>query len=70
MIKRKAKITETIYGLTIEIPAKRNWFVLAFLSFWLCGWLAGELFALSVVLNAIRKGTWGAELFVLVWLCG
>ncbi len=66
--KVRSTVTETIHGLTIEIPTKRNWMGLAFLSFWLCGWFGGELFALFMVLSAINKGVWGPELFILFWL--
>ena len=52
-----------------------RFFVAGFLSFWLCGWLAGEVFALCVlwrILGAFLAGGEGAALpvalFLLVWL--
>ncbi len=51
-----------------------RFFVAAFLSFWLCGWLAGEIFALWVLWrllgNGLATGQWAlpAVLFLLVWL--
>ena len=38
----RARITETPTGLLITIPANRNWFVVLFVGFWMCGWLFGE----------------------------
>lgn len=51
-----------------------RFFVAAFLSFWLCGWLAGEIFALWVLWrllgSGLATGQWAlpAVLFLLVWL--
>ncbi|WP_216913194.1 MULTISPECIES: hypothetical protein [unclassified Synechococcus] len=51
-----------------------RFFVAAFLSFWLCGWLAGEIFALWVLWRmlggGLATGQWAlpAVLFLLVWL--
>lgn len=64
----RVKISETIHSLRIEIPVKRNLFVLGFLTFWLCGWLAGELFALSIVSGTLFIDATGAEWFILFWL--
>src|SRR5229473_1328598 len=38
----RASITETPTALLITIPANRNWFVVLFIGFWMCGWLLGE----------------------------
>ena len=51
-------------GMEITIPVKRNWFILLFLSFWLCGWLFGEIFVPTQFLHA---GT-TVGLFMLAWL--
>ncbi len=61
-----AVIDEDFNGFTITIPAKRNVFVLVFLSVWLCGWALGETFALKEVLT----GGGIPGLFLIVWLCG
>jgi hypothetical protein len=51
-----------------------RFFVAGFLSFWLCGWLAGEIFALWVLwrllAGGLATGQWAlpALLFLLVWL--
>jgi len=52
--------------LTIEIPVKRNWFILLFLSFWLCGWVLGEI---MVPVMFFSKETQGPPmLFAIAWL--
>lgn len=65
--------------LTLTIPARRNWFLLAFLSLWLCGWVVGEF----AVLGGLLAGSAGwfaleggleagksVSLFLVVWLIG
>ena len=47
----------------IRIPVRRNWFVLAFLPFWLAGWTAGGIAALSQVFTRF-------DWFLLFWLGG
>ncbi len=34
-------------GIQVLIPARKNWFVIIFLSFWLCVWAAGESTAIA-----------------------
>jgi hypothetical protein len=50
----------------IEIPSKRNAFVLAFLPIWLVGWAFGWVSAAHQV--ATGRGGSDATLFLLVWL--
>jgi hypothetical protein len=68
----RALINETIQGLSIEIPAKRNWFAIIFLTAWLGGWLIGELFALGFLISGIigKIGDSFGSLFILFWLIG
>jgi hypothetical protein len=47
----------------IEIPARRNWFVLLFLMFWLTMWTFGGIAAIISLLSKF-------SLFVIFWLCG
>ncbi len=59
-------------GLRIVIPARRRWFVTAFLLVWLCGWAFGEAAALWKVVTeapAIARN-FGPSLFLIVWLLG
>ena len=52
--KRPAFVVEDLGQSTqITIPAKRNLFVMVFLTIWVFGWLFGELFALSVLLAVL-----------------
>lgn len=81
----QAKVFNTTAGLKIEIPSKKNWFIIVFLTAWLGGWLLGELFALSSVFgniyssifsvidqyNGEDKGFIAIEsFFILFWLIG
>jgi len=65
----RAIINDTIRGFTIEIPPKRNWFVIIFLTGWLGGWFVGELFALGVVTGSFGDGfQYAGSVFILFWL--
>jgi len=63
-------IIETMHGLSIEIPPKRNWFVIIFLTGWLGGWLIGELFAFGFLIGVFggKEGNNLGSLFILFWL--
>ncbi len=62
----RIRVRREIGGLSITIAARRNWGLILFLGFWLCGWLMGESFALKALLTG-RAGI-GGSLFLLVWL--
>lgn len=47
----------------VRIPMGRNWFVLLFLSFWICGWTAGGFAAIYQLLHKF-------SLFLIIWLGG
>ena len=82
----RSTISHTFEGPRIEIPAQRSWFLIVFLSIWLCGWFLGEAFALGSVLSWIFGWQLGGEafsvedfagaggagpgLFILLWLVG
>lgn len=56
-------------GVELIVPTKRNYFVLVFLSLWLCGWAAGEIqgahsFASKALTDNPEPG------FTVVWLAG
>jgi len=63
----RSVITDNFDNLLIEIPVRKNWFIILFLSFWLCGWFLGEVFALGAVFGVLRNA---AGLFLVFWLCG
>jgi hypothetical protein len=56
-------------GLSVCIPAKRNILILAFLTFWLCGWAFGEVAAATALFPTAQKEPAGAA-FLLFWLGG
>lgn len=57
-------IQERIDGVEqIRIPMRRNWFVLIFLSIWICGWTIGGFAAIYAIGQTF---SW----FLLLWLCG
>ena len=64
-------IRETADGLGALVPARRNIMLVGFLLLWLCGWAAGEWFALSEIFDAhfvvsdVFLAVWGA-----VWTLG
>ena len=52
----RAKISETMRSISIELRPKRHWFAIVFATFWLVGWTIGELLALKRVFNGIISG--------------
>ena len=57
-------VRERVDGVEqIRIPMRRNWFVLLFLSFWICGWTFGGLAAFS---QLSQDFDW----FLVFWLGG
>lgn len=70
----KADVQHTHEGLEITVTLPRNIPVIAFLSFWLCGWAMGEVFATGALISMIIKAKSLAEIgpgfFLIFWLCG
>lgn len=64
----KASVFDTPAGLVINIPSSKNFGLILFLGFWLCGWFFGEFSAIRSL--AIGKTAAGKNLFVVVWLVG
>jgi hypothetical protein len=64
----RATIIDSISGIEITIPAKRNWFILVFLGGWLGGWFCAEVFVIGMVTGFLTDNP--AGLFVLFWLIG
>jgi hypothetical protein len=64
--KPRATITSGPKGLEIVIPAKRNVFLILFLSVWLVGWAVGEV---TVPMTFFKCNTQASALmFTAVWL--
>ncbi|HEY3898815.1 MAG TPA: hypothetical protein VGM54_09395 [Chthoniobacter sp.] len=59
--------TELPDGVAICIPARRNIFILAFLTLWLCGWLMGEITAPIAFVKSAEKNPAAAG-FLLIWI--
>lgn len=54
------------------IPARKNWFVICVLGFWLCGWGFGWISAAGILLGGLvgaSEGDTGGP-FLLFWFCG
>lgn len=66
----QAILNDTLNGLEIIIPAKRNWFLIIFLGAWLGGWTIGESFAIGTLIGFSDYDLGFANLFMLFWLCG
>lgn len=60
-------VEATADGLRAVIPARRNWFVVLFLTAWLGGWAFGEISAASELLRDSDKAQPG---FLAFWLIG
>ena len=53
-------VEETGEGLTVTVPARKRWFLIFFLGFWLVGWAVGEVAVISILI-AGALGAFGAE---------
>lgn len=61
------QLTQTLEGLQIEIPARRQWLLIIFLSVWMCGWAVGEV----TVIRQLTLGDGGEDdWFLMIWLAG
>lgn len=65
--KGRSKIENTGSGIRITIPAKKNYFLILFLAFWLVGWVFGEVVVLTQIFNPESDSP---KLFMLAWLGG
>ena len=64
-------VETTLDGTQVIIPARRSWFLMAFMSLWLCGWVVGETMAVGFLREAFTsEGGLFASPFLLVWLLG
>lgn len=62
----RAKIFKNGQSIEIQIPTKKNWFIIIFLSAWMCGWFMGETFALTQIFSSDTPLF--ANAFLLVWV--
>lgn len=69
--KGRAKINETINEFIIEVPSKKNWFIIIFTTAWLYMWLVGEVVAIGILTGMFGDNDGGfATPFLLFWLTG
>jgi hypothetical protein len=64
----RAIVNESYNGTEIIVPVKKNWFLVIFMCFWLCGWFFGEASALGEIYGSVHKGM--ANGFIMFWFCG
>jgi hypothetical protein len=62
---RRSTVRQANEGLEVLIPAKRNPFLILFLTAWLVGWCFGEVFAIRELLTGHNEAP---DLFLGVWL--
>jgi hypothetical protein len=65
--KGRTTINELPHGIEVIIPAKKNYFIILFLAFWMIGWFFGEVSAINTLLDSDSKAP---KLFMLAWLGG
>lgn len=64
----RAKIFKNGNTIEVQIPAKKNWFIIIFLTAWLGGWFMGETFVISTLF--FGETPLFANVFLLFWLTG
>ena len=64
----RAKIFKSGNTIQIQIPTKKNWFLIVFLTAWMGGWFVGETFAITAIF--LKDTPLFANAFLLFWLAG
>lgn len=64
---QRSRVTAVSGGIELLIPSRRNYFIAAFLSFWLCGWVFGLT---SVTRQILHPAEHTPMLFLVAWLGG
>ncbi len=67
-VSGRAVIKQEYDSISVEIPAKKNWFLIVFMTFWLGGWAMGEYSAIKAILS--MEAPLFANAFLLFWLMG
>ena len=63
----RAKINSDGLRLIIQIPSKKNWFIILFLLVWMGGWYMGEFSSIRELMATDKLGDEG---FLIFWLLG
>ena len=66
-ITGRSTVSDTLEGLRISIPSRKNVFMIAFLSLWLVGWGFGEVMVSGMLLRP-PPGSSAPVVFMIVWL--
>lgn len=62
-----ARLKETYAGLEIQLPMRGKTFIIVFFSFWLCGWIFGEVMALKSFADPTSDPDFPRQM-LLLWL--
>lgn len=62
----RARVFKSGNTIEVQIPTRKNWFLIIFLAVWMLGWFTGETFAISTVF--LSDSPLLANAFLLVWL--
>jgi len=63
----RSTVTSVPGGIEVGIPAPRNYFIAAFITVWLCGWVFGEVNVGAQLLHPAEKTP---IVFLAVWFVG
>lgn len=66
--KGKAVVRDRGFEVQVTIPARKNIFIIAFLSFWMLGWLFGEVSVIGALIPGSSPA--GTDVFLVIWLAG
>lgn len=73
----KIKTRDTGLGIEITIPAKKNWFAILFIGFWLIAWAVALFFVSATLINSFIDNAsessgfgWFGRVFTIAWLGG
>lgn len=67
-VNGRAVIDQDYDSLSINIPSRKNWFSMIFITAWLGGWAMGEYSAIKAILST--DAPLFANAFLLFWLIG
>ena len=70
LLSGRAKITETSDRLILEIPSRKQWFVVIFLAVWLSFWFLAVASVVPTMLTNTSFRSGPSLIFLVVWLFG
>lgn len=66
----RARFESVSGGAELIVPAKRNYFVLVFMTMWLCGWVFGEIRGGHLMFGSESMKGQSDPAFMIFWLAG